>query len=278
MKNKLIAKHQQGARLKYVDQSGTTWGNRGQGNELQSALENGLSWVGDKVINGFDYLDQGLAYITGLIPGGMTADEALQDKKREQLARNSGQAGYINHYGKYEHLPKVGMPLDNIFLSPAGTIGAVSHLPGYQLKGLMRGSILEKALSKNGTININSIQAYLKNASIIEKNVISEVLNTKFAGQRNINYADFKKAVQDELITYSRKPQTEYADYGLDGIGFKPNSVKLNTYTFESPRIPVGDGKHYDYNTLGHSRTFTRPEEPDILYIMESQSDWAQAK
>jgi hypothetical protein len=40
----------------------------------------------------------------------------------------------------------------------------------------------------------------------------------------------------------------------------------------------MGNDKHYSYSTLGHSRTFTRPEEPDILYIMESQSDWAQAK
>lgn len=36
-----------------------TWGDRGQGNELQSALENGLSWVGDKVVNFWDYLDKG---------------------------------------------------------------------------------------------------------------------------------------------------------------------------------------------------------------------------
>lgn len=298
---RLIPKHQQGARLRHIDQSDTTWGNRGQGNELQSALENGLSWIGDKVINGFDYLDQGLAYITGLIPGGMTADEALQDKKREQLARNSGQAGYINHYGKYEHLPKVGMPLDNIFLSPAGTI---SHFPGYQLKGLMNGSILGKALSKNGTININSIQAYLKNASAIEKNIISEVLNTKFAGQKNINYADLKKAVQDELITYNRNhnaqstvPGMSTEDlkvYGGDKLGLikisktpdnvgglvttyeQKTPVTFNQFTFESPRITKGDNKHYTGSPLGHSRTYTTQNEPDVLHVMESQSDFAQ--
>lgn len=33
-----------------------SWGNRGQGNELQSAFENGLSWIGDKVINAGDYI------------------------------------------------------------------------------------------------------------------------------------------------------------------------------------------------------------------------------
>jgi len=41
-----------------------TWGNRGSGNELESALENGLStvwngikWIGDKFINMGDYID-----------------------------------------------------------------------------------------------------------------------------------------------------------------------------------------------------------------------------
>lgn len=39
-----------------------TWGNRGQGNELQSAIENGLSWVGDKIINLDDYIEDAFNY------------------------------------------------------------------------------------------------------------------------------------------------------------------------------------------------------------------------
>jgi len=55
---------------------------------------------------------------------------------------------------------------------------------------------------------------------------------------------------------------------------FKPN-YQLNTFTFESPRIPYGNTKHYGGNPLGHSRTYTTPDEPNILHVMESQSDWA---
>jgi hypothetical protein len=51
--------------------------------------------------------------------------------------------------------------------------------------------------------------------------------------------------------------------------------VKLGTFTFQSPRIPVGNAKHYSSNTLGHTRTFTNPEEPDVLNVLETQSDWA---
>lgn len=109
MKNKLIPKNQQGARLRHIDQSGTTWGNRGQGNELQSALENGLSWVGDKVMNAGDYMDQGLSYLLGALPGGMTAEEALQDKKHEQEAKKRGDIGYVDHYGKFQVFPLTGI-------------------------------------------------------------------------------------------------------------------------------------------------------------------------
>jgi hypothetical protein len=46
--------------------------------------------------------------------------------------------------------------------------------------------------------------------------------------------------------------------------------IKTQTYTFESPRIPHGDALHYDSTTLGHSRTYTTPDEPDVLHVMES--------
>lgn len=54
------------------------------------------------------------------------------------------------------------------------------------------------------------------------------------------------------------------------------NNVQLDTYTFSSPRIPYGNNRHYAPNTLGHSRTFISNEEPDVMHVMESQSDWGQ--
>ena len=97
-----------------------TWGDRGQGNELQSAFENGLSWIGDKVVNAGDYIDQGLAYLTGLIPGGMTADESLQDTKLAQTARNDGEPGYMDIYGEYQMFPNAGVaPLPTPLKNPS---------------------------------------------------------------------------------------------------------------------------------------------------------------
>lgn len=97
-----------------------SWGDRGQGNELQSAFENGLSWIGDKVMNAGNYIDQGLAYLTGLIPGGMTADESLQDTKLAQSARNAGEPGYIDIYGEYQMFPNAGVaPLPTPLKNPS---------------------------------------------------------------------------------------------------------------------------------------------------------------
>ena len=183
----------------------------------------------------------------------------------------------------------------------------IANYPGYQLKGLMKGSQLEKQLSKKGTININQLNAYFNKASQVEREIVNKVLSEKFSGQKTINYNQFKKDIQNELIgKYNRIPQTDYADYGIESLGYnlksigenelpglpneitlgqpihyispgtKADPISLNTFTFESPRIPYGNTKHYGGNPIGHSRTYTLSQDPHTLYVMESQSDWAQ--
>ena len=44
----------------------------------------------------------------------------------------------------------------------------------------------------------------------------------------------------------------------------------------EHPKIPFGSHDHYNSNTLGHIRTAVNKNEPNVLYILESQSDWGQ--
>ena len=64
MQKKLIKKAQFGTVFTSNDPTRGTWGNRGPGNELESALENGLTgvwngikWAGDKILNAGDYID-----------------------------------------------------------------------------------------------------------------------------------------------------------------------------------------------------------------------------
>lgn len=271
-KTKLISKHQIGTvkgGLQPQQYSGT-WGDRGKGNELQTGLEKGLSWIWDKMVNSEDYINDGFNYL-------LTAPLAAVTGKTKEIPR------VIDQMREQRHNMSQNYAMNPVFdlISPIKG--------GWMLKGLMKGSPLEKQLSKAGTININGLQAYLNKASKLEQDVIGGILKGQFAGQKNIDYNALRKAVSDELITYNRVPKEEYSAYGMDRLGFKIETdpviglkydyvpgINTQTYTFESPRIPNGNALHYDSTTLGHSRTFTTPDEPEVLYVMESQSDWAQ--
>lgn len=222
--------------------------------------------------------------------------------------------------------------------------------PGPMIKSLMEGNPLEKQLSKQGTISLNSLKDHIAKGNAMEKEVMNAALQ-QFKGQDKIDYNDFRKAVQDRLIKYQKTYSTKYEDYGAKRLGVrtpenflghiitdpefekkydikhKPklnddgsyslkyfitnketgnkyilqddaksvlefvkvnipdvynrhkdpyDHIKFNTFTFSSNKIPNGSNKHYSINTLGHSRTYIIPNEPDVLYVMESQSDWAQ--
>jgi hypothetical protein len=75
MKKQLIKKHQLGGPIAGLSQqrSSGSWGNRGQGNEGESLLENGLSWVWDKISNVGEYTSRGLDWAIGAIDPTMTA-------------------------------------------------------------------------------------------------------------------------------------------------------------------------------------------------------------
>ncbi len=214
-------------------------------------------------------------------------------KKLTDFQRNWNIA---KHYVKESpSLPNILKALKYLLDGPSKYIkGEPAILPGYQLKGLMRGSQLESQLSKVGTISTNAVKQLASKSNEMQGKLLNKVLDNQFPTQRVVDYNKFRKAVQSELIPYSTAPATKYADYGLDRIGYsarlspenlvfnpqtgqyESRAVKLGTFTFQSPRIPIGNAKHYNSNTLGHTRTFTNPEEPDVLNVLETQSDWAQ--
>ena len=87
-----------------------TWGNRGQGNELQSALENGTTWIADKIINAEDYIDDGLTYLVGLIPGGKYSTEEMLENRRR--SREAGTGGYWEDTKGKPHMnPTYSIPI-----------------------------------------------------------------------------------------------------------------------------------------------------------------------
>lgn len=184
--------------------------------------------------------------------------------------------------------------------------------PGYQVKSLVTGSPLEKQLSKNGMLPTKQLQAYINknDVSAVDKEILGRVL-ANHPNETHIDYNVLRQEAQAMIPKYTRVPQTKYETYGLNRIGYKVKDVdslppfdeeitedvlpfaggfdlnagsnmlqtvlgvKPYSFTFESPGIK-GSTKHYQGNPIGHSRTYTADGEPDILYVMESQSDWAQ--
>lgn len=231
-------------------------------------------------------------------PEGLLNNESL-------IARGTNQNEYLSGLIN-EHFSKINSLLNQPY--------QIQRYPGFMLKPLMEGNPLERQLSKAGTISVNSIKAQAAKSNSMEKSVIDEVLaSEQFAGQKSIDYNAFRKAIHDKLITYKVVPDSRYKDYGLNRLGFsaeeynayndmlktvkninpelndnqirqlmferfgpEPPQFQLNTFTFENPRIGAGNNSHYNTTTLGHSRTYTRSDKPDVLYVMESQSDWAQ--
>lgn len=158
-------------------------------------------------------------------------------------------------------------------------------LPGnmghYQLKSLMQGSPLEKQVGKNGEINVGNLLTYIqKNGQSVEQDVIPKVLKKYFADQRSVNYADLKAKVSHHLYRYDHGTANRYENYGLDRLGYPEvvgqSEMTPMVYLMEHPKIPIGAADHYNENTLGHIRTAVHKAEPDVLYILESQSDWGQ--
>lgn len=201
-----------------------------------------------------------------------------------------------------------------------------------QLKSTMMGSPLEKQLSKDGMLSINSLQAHLNNpsTSMADRTMIQKVLDEKFAGQSKINYNDLRKAVSDEMVPLEKNFVAGYADYGLDRLGINKHSnywrnrdeladiqntidnnerfFKVNgRYEYDEEYITQlknradkikkeitvdnnvsivysnkekfgrGSTDHFENEgTLGHSRILVSNEEPDVMHILEQQSDFYQ--
>lgn len=211
------------------------------------------------------------------------------------------------------------------------------------LKSIEDGSPLEKSLSKNGEININTLQAHINNnaTSKADKHILQKVVDNHFPNKTSINYNELKNKVSDELVELNKTdlPQGNMENYGLDRIGF-PNNTSAsftgkvpqhyqdiynninnsntfykghdNKYWFDKlsmdkgfntkeegikwlesqmahnkqmnktitfsneEKFGRGSSDHFNENTLGHSRVFVSPEEPNVFHVLESQSDFYQ--
>lgn len=126
----------------------------------------------------------------------------------------------------------------------------------------MEGNPLEKQLSKIGTVNVNNIRAIVSKGSKVDQAVVDKILaSEEFAGKKSIDYNKFRKAVQDELITYERTPNAGYKRYGMDRLGFNENFDVFRAQDFleENPDLPW----HVHRNPTTDDIVFTRRKMKD---------------
>ena len=130
-----------------------SWGDRGKGNELQSGFENGLSWITDKVMNAGDYLEDGLSYLIGSIPGGkFDGEQMVENNRRRREAEDNGALGYEYVSGEFKdiQITRVAPTLPTPLKNPTPEI---SNLYNALIKGRTKWMVRESQLKKAGELD-----------------------------------------------------------------------------------------------------------------------------
>lgn len=144
---------------------------------------------------------------------------------------------------------KSGEPIDiPIFTKKAKPLYFIDHLPGFQLKSLMRGNPLEQQLSENGTIAVNNILNYISRRSKMEQEIVRQVLNQEqFRGQSKIDYTTFNKAVHDHLLNFQvnlddlapQNSNIQIFDFGdIDSEPLGPLNLQVTKHYLSNYRMP----------------------------------------
>jgi hypothetical protein len=133
--------------------------------------------------------------------------------------------------------------------------------------------------------------------------LISQVLANHTA-DKFIDYNDLRKEVSELIPSYEDIGlEDTWAAYGMKELGYKapsrqeiihktrygggydaskngklptdPSVKEIYSLTFNNPSVG-GSTNHFNSAPIGHSRFFTTYDEPGVLYVPETQSDWAQ--
>lgn len=99
---------------------------------------------------------------------------------------------------------------------------SIETLPGYHIGSLQRGNVLEKQLSKAGTVSLKSIQGVINNPNTpkVDKYILKQLVNNH-NGEKVIDYNTLRREAQEFIPKYTRVPQNEYAEYGASELGLK---------------------------------------------------------
>jgi hypothetical protein len=203
----------------------------------------------------------------------------------------------------YEEIkkPSIQNSVDNIAtpnISQSASISPVAwqaqELPGLHLKSTMTDGPISKIVEpKTGLVNVEQALGIIgKESGGIDKvALIKQGLGENIP--KKMDYNDFRKTVQDQLIPLEKQFSTERSDYGINRLGYTPGKFvtkevggkKIHTYESDyldnqtilfsnKDKFGRGSGAHGNPDeTLGHAHYLIDKESPDVLTVTQIQSD-----
>jgi hypothetical protein len=206
-----------------------------------------------------------------------------------------------------------GSPLEKQ-LSKAGTINVnniKAHIgkaeTGNQDKFIMQ-KVLDEKFPGQAQINYDDFRKAISEELVpLERNIVLDYKHTNY-GVNKLGYPAEQKSFYENSIDITKR-KIEEAEQQLKGK-IEPTSWKsasqvkadlkihlrdlkerlageIKKYedipleqvsiTYKNPsQFGAGDARHFDDTTLGHARTLVSKEEPDVMHILEQQSDYFQ--
>jgi hypothetical protein len=225
-----------------------------------------------------------------------------------------GLSKVLNPFNKFKRLnPNITSSVDNVgkgLTQASKRAWQMEELPGLHLKSTMEGEAISKIVEpKTGLINTEQALAIIgKESGGADKvALIRKGLGDKIPKKMDFN--EFRKITQEQLIPLERQFSTQSSNYGIDRIGYPGatdveanidgtfnifgNPTKFKTREeaeeFLKLQLPLenqtlilgnkskfGRGSHAHGNpeeTLGHVHFLRDAETPDVLTVTQIQSD-----
>jgi hypothetical protein len=186
------------------------------------------------------------------------------------------------------------IPINNVVNPTKIKAWQMEELPGLHLKSTMEGEAISKIVEpKTGLINTEQALAIIgKESGGVEKvALIRQGLGDNIPKKMNFN--EFRKITQDQLIPLEKQFVDYRSDYGIDRLGYKePEFITRNvdgktvhemtSDVIENQTMILGNkskfgrgsGAHGNpEETLGHAHFLRDAETPDVLTVTQIQSD-----
>jgi hypothetical protein len=173
----------------------------------------------------------------------------------------------------------------------------MEELPGLHLKSTMSDGAISKIVEpKTGLVNVEQALGIIgKESGGKEKvSIIKKALGD--TPPQKMDYNEFRKTIQDQLVPLERQFSTKRSDYGINNLGYNRGwsadwggskmevveSLPIENQTLIlSNKGKFGKGSDAHGNpeeTLGHIHFLRDAETPDVLTVTQIQSDAFQGK